>query len=188
MILDVGGGTGAWSEPYRKALYDVRIIDPAVWPFLAANQVARELGEVEVHGILLAPPCTEFARSGGRWWKSKAIEHPEKLENAVLVVRDMLLLVEWYQPKWWALENPLGRLEKCVPELGKYRYTWHPWHYGDAELKRTAMWGNHVEPERTPVSGPYAEKVHRMSPSADRAALRSITPPGFAQAFFKANP
>ena len=30
--------------------------------------------------------------------------------------------------------------------------------------------------------------VHKLPPSKDRATLRSVTPPGFAKAFFEANP
>ena len=186
VILDVGGGTGAWSEPYRKALYDVRIIDPLTWPFLSARDAcALPDARGRVQGILLAPPCTEFAGSGARWWATKP---PELLEQAVQVVRDMLALVEVFEPLWWALENPVGRIAKCIPELGKHRYTWHPHHYGDPEVKLTCMWGDHVEPTRTPVEGPYTARVHRMAPGPDRAALRSITPSGFAKAFFEANP
>jgi len=184
VILDVGGGTGAWSEPYRKALYDVRIIDPATWPFMTAAEAA-EMGLESVHGILLAPPCTEFAGSGARWWATKP---PELLERAMEVVRDMLRLVELFHPQWWALENPVGRIARCVPELGRHRYSWHPHHYGDPEVKRTCMWGDHVEPKRVPVPGPYNARVFRMAPSENRAALRSITPSGFARAFFEANP
>jgi hypothetical protein len=186
VILDVGGGTGAWSEPYRKALYDVRIIDPLTWPFLTA-QDAAELDDIQgrVRGILLAPPCTEFAGSGARWWATKP---PHLLTDAVQVVRDMLHLVALFQPEWWALENPVGRLAQSVPELGRHQYTWQPWEYGDPEVKRTCMWGMHTEPTRTPVPGPYTARVHLMAPSANRAALRSITPSGFANAFFEANP
>jgi hypothetical protein len=185
VILDVGGGTGAWSEPYRKALYDVRIIDPVTWPFTNAFRARFDMNCDRVHGILLAPPCTEFAVSGARWWASKP---PELLEKATVVVRDMLALVECFKPAWWALENPVGRIAKCVPELGKHRYTWHPYHYGDPEVKLTCMWGDHVEPVRTPIEGPYTARVHRMAPGPNRAALRSITPSGFARAFFEANP
>lgn len=187
VILDVGGGSGSWSEPYRKDGYDVRIIDPIVWPFMTAAEARRELEELQgrVHGILLAPPCTEFAGSGARWWASKP---PELLENAIQVVRDMLLLVEFFQPVWWALENPVGRLARCVPELGRHRYTWHPHHYGDPEVKLTCMWGEHVEPARNPIAGPYQARVHRMAPSPRRAFYRSITPTGFARAFKEANP
>ena len=187
VILDVGGGTGAWSEPYRKALYDVRIIDPLTWPFQTALLVRDAFPNIKgrVRGILLAPPCTQFAVSGARWWAAKP---PELLDEAVAVVRDMLALVDVYEPDWWALENPVGRISKAVPELGKHRYTWHPHHYGDPEVKLTCMWGDHVEPVRAPVEGPYTARVHRMAPGPDRAALRSITPSGFARAFFEANP
>lgn len=187
VILDVGGGTGSWSEPYRKALYDVRVIDPLTWPFWDASRAYCDLDDVHgrVRGILLAPPCTQFAVSGARWWKQKP---PALLEQAVQTVREMLLLVEKFEPDWWALENPVGRIAKCVPELGKPKYTWHPWHYGDPEVKLTCMWGEHNEPVRTPVEGPYTARVHRMAPGPDRAALRSITPSGFARAFFEANP
>lgn len=187
IILDVGGGSGAWSEPYRKDGYDVRIIDPLVWPFMTAGEALCDLAELRgrVRGILLAPPCTEFAGSGARWWASKP---PELLESAVSVVREMLALVELLRPAWWALENPVGRIARCVPELGRHRYTWHPHHYGDPEVKLTCMWGDHVEPARSPISGPYTARVHRMAPGPKRAFYRSVTPAGFARAFKEANP
>ena len=31
IILDLCGGTGSWSKPYRDNGYDVRIIDPQEW-------------------------------------------------------------------------------------------------------------------------------------------------------------
>ncbi len=39
-------------------------------------------------------------------------------------------------------------------------------------------------------SAPYEEgsRMHRLPPSPERAALRSVTPEGFARAFFDANP
>ncbi len=38
IILDVGGGSGEWSRPYRLAGYDVRVIDPTVWPSWTAYE------------------------------------------------------------------------------------------------------------------------------------------------------
>ena len=184
VILDVGGGSGEWSRPYRLAGYDVRIIDPTVWPFLRAER-AETVGPIR--GLLLAPPCTEFAGSGARWWAEK---EPALLESAVATVRAFLRLVDVLEPDWWALENPVGRLARVVPELGPHRYTWQPWYFGDPETKRTCMWGEHARPLPT-VTVPPAEihaRVHRMAPGPDRARMRSITPAGFARAFFEANP
>jgi hypothetical protein len=39
-----------------------------------------------------------------------------------------------------------------------------------------------------PVEAVEGSKMHRLPPSPDRAALRSVTPGGFARAFFEANP
>lgn len=185
VILDVGGGSGEWSRPYRLAGYDVRIIDPTVWPFLTAETYVPD--ETPVQGVLLAPPCTEFAASGARWWDGK---DPALLQRAIATVRAFLRIVACVSPAWWALENPVGRLGRCVPELGRYAYSWQPWEFGDAETKRTCMWGNHNRPEPTVTSRPdqVNARVHRMGPSPDRARLRSITPAGFARAFMEANP
>ncbi|KKK72640.1 hypothetical protein LCGC14_2901850 [marine sediment metagenome] len=182
MILDVGGRTGAWSEPYRRAGYDVRIIDPWTWPFLSALDYRDGAG---VRGVLMAPDCTEFAGSGARWWATK---DPALLGRAVAMVREMLDLCERVEPDWWALENPVGRLARAVPELGKWRYTWNPSDYGDPYTKRTCMWGDHVQPMKTPVEPTEGSRLWRIPPGEQRKTLRSITPPGFARAFFEANP
>jgi len=188
VILDVGGGTGEWSRWYRlHGGYDVRVIDPLTWPFATAEAVAFRRNDWRVHGLLLAPPCTEFAGSGARWWEGK---DPALLERAVETVRAFLRLVETMSPVWWALENPVGRLAKEVPELGRHRYTWQPWHFGDAETKLTCMWGEHVQPMRTVLEKPadVRARVHLEAPGPWRQVRRSATPQGFARAFFEANP
>ena len=60
IILDLCGGTGAWSRPYEKAGYDVRNIT------LPEYDVLTYKPPENVYGILAAPPCEEFsiAREG----------------------------------------------------------------------------------------------------------------------------
>jgi hypothetical protein len=209
IILDLCGGTGAWSQPYREAGYDVRLVT------LPAQDVRTYVPPKGVYGVLAAPPCTEFAVSGARWWATKP---PHLLAEAVEVVRACERIIEEANPCWWALENPVGRLTKWI---GPCAYTFQPYEYGDPWLKRTCVWGVHHRPTKCsvkkPVGGkgrwqvsltnhlsprPTAEQmgnlvrtgmipadwVHRLGPSPERATLRSITPPGFARAFFVANP
>lgn len=137
---------------------------------------------MDIHGILAAPPCTDLAGSGARWWAGKG---PEALTNALAVADACLRAVTLYRPKWWALENPVGRLRKYY---GPPRLTFNPNDYGDPWTKKTLLWGEFNLPERTPVEPTEGSKLHRLPPSPDRAMLRSITPPGFAEAFCKANP
>jgi hypothetical protein len=217
IILDLCGGTGAWSRPYLEAGYDVRLIT------LPEQDVRYYKPPKHVYGILAAPPCTDFCISGVRWWADK--DRTKGLLEALSVVATCLWIIKKTKPKWWALENPVGRLPHYI---GKYKYTFQPYEYGDPWTKRTCIWGEHNIPEKHPVEIKYRHTdgspsvsaiikerfpsfvggsaspdkvkgivdhpeylppdwVHKLPPSADRATLRSITPPGFAKAFFEAN-
>jgi hypothetical protein len=184
IILDLCGGTGAWSQPYADAGYDVRVIT------LDRGYDVREyLPPSKVQGILAAPPCTEFAGSGARWWKTK---DPALLKEALEVFDAVFRIICLVPAVWCALENPVGRLRSLRPVLGEPRLIFDPCDYGDPYTKRTLVWGTFTIPAKRKVF-PSANKlgsspIHRMAPGPDRQRLRSITPPGFAQAFFEANP
>ncbi len=62
-----------------------------------------------------------------------------------------------------------------------------PCDYGDPYTKKTCLWGNFNNPIKNPVAPTEGSKMHKYPPSKDRQMLRSITPPGFAKAFFEAN-
>lgn len=185
-ILSLCDYTGQWSAPYRERGYDVVQVD------LKRGHDVRLLEHRRggIRGILMAPPCTSFAGSGARWWKMKG-------EAAVLdglaLVDACLRAVALYEPAWWALENPVGRLNRW---LGPARYSFNPCDFAgwadepDAEAytKRTLLWGRFNEPERRPVAPVLGSRMHLLPPSPDRAALRSVTPQGFARAFCEANP
>ncbi len=207
-ILDLCGGTGAWSRPYAKAGYDVIIIDtkdiredtPAkliqldVRKFLDQIQLygAKFCDIISVHGILCAPPCTHFSGSGAQYWKAKDADG--RTEKHLTIVDACLGLIDWYEPEWWILENPVGRLPKLRQNrLGTPLMRFQPYEYGDPWTKRTCLWGEFNEPKKNPVEpikstkqGSWTQKLGGKSDKTKR--LRSITPQGFAQAFFEANP
>ena len=60
IILDLCGGTGAWSKPYADAGYDVRILD------IEEGDDIRMLKQPDepIYGILAATPCKDLAGSG----------------------------------------------------------------------------------------------------------------------------
>ena len=64
----------------------------------------------------------------------------------------------------------------------------NPSDYGDPYTKKTLLWGRFSAPAKHPVIATDGSKMHRLPPTPERKALRSVTPPGFAQAFFEANP
>jgi hypothetical protein len=110
--------------------------------------------------------------------------------------------------KFWALENPVGFMRQF---LGIPRYTFEQWQFGGDKIKPTDLWGYFKEPKPMVVAKPekVTTSLGRRSHGVEwakldcpeeyahlnvlpynqrRAALRAITPAGFAQAFFKANP
>ncbi len=180
--MDLCGGTGAWSRPYAEAGYDVRVIT------LPEYDVRLYTPPENVYGILAAPPCTHFSGSGAQYWPIK--DSDGRTLGALKVVIACLRIVAQARPVWWALENPVGRLGRW---LGPYQMTLQPCDYGDPYTKRTCLWGRFTSPEKRPVEpvkvcsqGSWIQRLGGKSERTKR--LRAITPPGFAKAFFEANP
>ena len=173
VILDLCGGTGAWSEPYREAGYDVHLVD-------LPNDVRllKFDGRLKVHGILCAPPCTVFSYARNRY-----LPKDHELIDALSVVDACLRMIEIYKPKWWALENPRNKLRRY---LYKPRLTFKQWEYGDAAEKPTCIWGEFNAPMFRPAKRIRASTFRTNRQNAE--PLDAITPTGFARAFFEANP
>jgi hypothetical protein len=180
IILDLCGGTGAWSRPWAESgEYDVRVIT------LPEHDVRTYQPPEEVYGILAAPPCTMFAVSGNRWKRSQ-----EQIDEAMEVLQACVRIIQSADSSmpglvFWALENPVGKLIGNV--LGKPVMYFDPCDYGDPWTKRTCLWGRFNKPEKNPVEPTEGSKMWLLGPTKDRAEKRSITPPGFARAFFEAN-
>jgi len=206
IILDLCGGTGSWSKPYKDAGYKVFNLtlpefDITLWGvhkgFLYFPSMKTSLNDLrinikDVYGILAAPPCTMFsvARSNAKI--------PRDLAQGMLLVKKCLEVI-WqvqtnHKMKFWAMENPQGLLRWF---LGKPALHFNPYEYGDPYKKRTDIWGNFNEPKKKPVKRDssrdtaHGEDWHHNGinrpKGMDRATFRAITPAGFAKAFFEAN-
>jgi site-specific DNA-cytosine methylase len=194
LILDLCSGSGAWSQPYRDAGYVVDRVDIGpgdlglgrdVRDYIPSPATVRALGvdsQMPIRGVLAAPPCTEFAVSGARWWDTK---NHWRLHDALSIVDACLRIIFIAKPKWWCLENPVGLLTHY---LGEPDLIFDPCDYGDPYTKKTCLWGKFNHPVENRIEPSGKNPIHNMPPSPDRARLRSITPPGFAKAFFEANP
>ena len=177
-VLSLCDYTGNWSKPYREAGYDVRQVD------LAHGDDVRlfEALPYPLRGVLAAPPCTDFAVSGARWWQGKG-QNPLLESLALIDACCRIILV--HRPQWWVIENPVGRLNRW---LGEPSFIFNPSDYGDPYTKKTCLWGRFNAPFKTPVVATEGSRMHLLPPSFDRAAKRSETPMGFAKAFFQCNP
>lgn len=141
-----------------------------------------------VDGILIAQPCTEFAVSGARWFAEKDADG--RTEAAIELVKISLKIVDLCMPDFWALEQPITRLHKLVPEVGQPKMYFNPCDFGDPYTKKTTLFGDfNTELIKNPVDPTEGSKMHKKyGGKSDRTKeLRSITPPGFAKAFYEAN-
>lgn len=171
IILDLCGGTGAWSKPYREAGYDVRLVD-------LPEDVRLYVPPLKVYGILMAPPCTVFSYARNRYPPT-----PEEFKAALSVVDACLRIQVLCNPNWWALENPRNKLRRW---LGEPALTFYQWEYGGAAHKPTCVWGSFQIPTKKPGVRTKRSTYKTAQPNATRQD--AITPAGFAQAFFEANP
>lgn len=170
IILDLCGGTGSWSKPYRDAGYDVRVVtlpdfDITKTAFTGKHFIFSKDGTKmdmfvnlkDIHGILAAPPCTmfSFARTNAK--------KPRDIKEGMVLVRQCFEIIwacmevrqntnkKTIPLAWWALENPYhGFLKKII---GKPAFTFDPYEFGDGYKKRTAIWGNFNEPRKSKNPG-----------------------------------
>ena len=178
IILDLCGGTGAWSNPYKEAGYDVRLVT------LPGHDVRMYKPPENVHGILAAPPCAEFSIAKGSM-KRDFVSGLEIVEACLKIIWHSRIFCVL---QWWCLENPLGFLRQF---LGKPPQTIRYWWYGDGLDKPTDLWGYYELPKRRYYQPATLIKKIKNMPSGtqeERNKYRAITPPGFARSFFKANP
>ena len=213
IILDLCGGTGSWSKPYKDAGYTVYNITLPEYDILFTGWDNKYIGfrgsnygkfkvwieKKDVYGILAAPPCTEFsfARTNAKT--------PRNLREGIRLVIKCLEIIwecqycldkdtQKYSPlKFWALENPYFGMLKWF--LGEPAMIFDPYEFGDPYKKRTALWGRFNIPEKNPVKcdKPKFDKLKTKEIHPEfygkltRQERRAITPKGFAQAFFRAN-
>ena len=201
IILDLCGGTGSWSEPYKKAGFKViNITLPKfdVRTFIFDNDYlkfgSQSIEINKIYGVLAAPPCTQFSKAN---WRVKKVDR--LFSQGMQTVCACMIIIWGIQERgaplhFWALENPLGYLYNF---LGKPAFYFQPWQFGEKDFratKRTAIWGYFNQPGKTVrkrsvpyIRDPKKIKGGNLCWGSRSAADRAKTSSFFAQAFFKAN-
>lgn len=184
------------------------IFNSGIW---TENQLWIETKDI--YGILVAPPCTMFSNARRNAKEPLDLKGAMKTVQSCFNVVHNCLYYNHIKSngglKFWALENPhTGYLKRF---LGKPALVFDPCDYGDPYTKKTALWGefnnpkyNRVEPNKTKIhktgKTDYATCVEHLAKDKiipegykektkypKRKILRSMTPQGFATAFFTAN-
>lgn len=196
VVLSFFDLTGKWSQPWEEAGYQVYRFDIQADPEMGnVNNFSTEFfndwfGDFEgadVYAILAACPCTDFAVSGARHFAAKDADG--RTVASVKLVHQTLAAIEHFKPSVWAIENPVGRIEK-LGGLPPWRLSFDPYHLGDTYTKKTLIWGRfNGDLPIAPVEPVEGSKMHSQYGGKSLATknARSATPEGFAYGFFMAN-
>ena len=192
-ILSLFDYTGNWSRPYKEAGFNVIQIDKKCGKDILTFEYRKNL---QIYGILAAVPCTDYALSGARWFKEKDADG--RTEESNKLVRKTLEIIKYFDPVLYAIENPMSRIHILNPEMGKPVLKFHPYEFAGYDpvpinsqyKKRTWLWGkfNNLEYKCLSPLLDYNPGWKKYGGKSERTKeLRSITPLGFAYAFFEAN-
>lgn len=210
ILLSFFDYTGNWSKPYsedenwRVHTFDIKNgqnifdFDPA--KFMSDYFHSPLKYSVPEFGLLFAVPCTDYALSGSRHFEAKDFDG--RTEQSQKLVQKTKEIIDWFEKSgtllFWAIENPMSRIHTLNPWMGKPKLKFNPCDYAgfDPEPeksrynKATWLWGNFQIPETKklePLEKEYPGFKNLGGKSEKTKELRSITPMGFANAFYEAN-
>lgn len=196
VVLSLFDLSGEWSKPWEEAGYQVFRFDIQADPDMGDvnnfstdffNDWFSDFDGMDIHAVLAACPCTDFAVSGSRHFGAK--DKDGRTVASVKLVHQTLRVIEYFKPAVWAVENPVGRIES-LGGLPPWRLSFDPNHLGDPYTKKTLIWGRfNADLPIAPVEPTEGSKMHRLygGKSQKTKNARSVTPEGFSYGFFMAN-
>jgi hypothetical protein len=199
LLISLYDRTGNWSRPYRENGWEVvqvdiqNGIDILTWDYRPYYQRGRKVI------ILSAQPCDDYATSGAKHFKRKDTDGTtERSQRLVAKTRE---IIEAFKPFAWALENPRTRIHKMNPWIGQRPVLiFNPCDYAgfapedvresERYNKETWLFGKFNYPHTCrlePLQKVYPGWSKLGGKSIETKNARSITPLGFAYAFYLAH-
>lgn len=195
LLISLYDHSGNASRPYREAGWNIiqvdikNGIDIMTWDYsgIFADRI----------GIIIMQPCTCYALCGNRH-KQNRLNNGE-FEYSQKLVAKSKEIIDYFNPFFWQLENPktdihkkntwIGQRPKFIfnpcdfagydPEPGNSRYNKETWLFGKFNDPVT----KHLQPFEKDNPG-----WKNLGGKSERTKeLRSITPLGFAYAFYEYN-
>jgi site-specific DNA-cytosine methylase len=135
-LLELFSGTGSVGDVFRQHGWSVVSLDRDMPADIRMDIMEWDFREFETHAfdfVWCSPPCTEYsiAKTVGA----------RRIDEANAIVRRALEIVRYFDPPYWALENPQSGL------LKRQDFMIAPYHdldyccYGMPYRKRTRLWG-----------------------------------------------
>lgn len=155
-VLDLFAGLKGWSQPFADRGHETFTVElyPRFDPDLQMDILDVTPDDLPwVPDLVLAsPPCTAFTTMtmGRNWTHGGAPKTPTAELGRDLVLRTRWL-IDQLQPRWFIIENPMGRLRTLpyLDDLVRLQLPGAPersasvWYcrYGEERAKPTDLWG-----------------------------------------------
>lgn len=200
-LISLFDHSGNWSKPYKKAGWNVIQVDIKngqdimTWDYGSIKNVCI---------ILAAIPCTDFALTGAASFAKKDTDGTTL--KSIELVKRTFEIIEYYSEEAyqgeeeliWCVENPMTRIHKICPELGSLKFKFSPNEFAgwsenpesNQYSKQTWLFGNFNKPvkkELPSLINGLKWKDSKRGSIEQIKEQRSITPDGFANAFYDAN-
>ncbi len=143
IILDLCGGTGAWSKKYKEAGYRVINVTLSFYDvikteikgeyiiFQGGRKEPLKVRISDIYGILASSICTMFSLARTR---AKIPRDFKKGMELVIACLNVIWECRYdHKLAFWCLENPMGYLRQF---LGKPAFTFDPCDFGDPYTKK----------------------------------------------------
>jgi hypothetical protein len=147
MFLDLFSGSGSVGEVAKELGYTVISLDRDMEAEIQIDIMdwdCRDFPKGFFDVIWASPPCTEYSRA--------KITAPRDIEGANEIVQKTLDILEYFEPKYWILENPqTGLLKDQLMMWGLPFKDIDYCKYGMPYRKRTRIWNNVFRWEPKPL-------------------------------------
>lgn len=201
LLISLYDRTGHWSQPYfeQRDWSIIRIdiqngYDIMKWDFI--NTVNPNHYQKII--VLAAQPCDMYATSGAKHFAGKDKDgRTEEHQNLVRKTREVIF---YFNPFAWAIENPRTRIHKLNGWVGQRpKFIFNPCDFAgwnpdnpdeDRFNKETWLFGKFNDPVKKrlePFEKEYPGFKNLGGKSIETKNARSVTPLGFAYAFYDAN-
>ena len=142
-VIDLFSGLGGFSQAFLDRGHDVTRYDNNVRFRDIPNTIIQDVktllpGDLKGADIILASPdCRCFSVAADHYHWPKGIP-TEETRAQIDLVQFTVSLIEQVHPRYWILENPVGRMRQVLGKPAMTTY-WCAW--GTPYKKPTDLWG-----------------------------------------------